>query len=322
MKLTRRDFLKATSAVATALGLPVPGLLGLRKALGTETSVLPPVVWLQAQSCTGCSVSLINTISMMPIEELLLNVLDLDFHPTVMAGAGEIAVGAAEAAYNDGEGPYILVVEGAIPTGENGLYCHLWEIPGEPPDGENVVETALDVVQRYAASAHLVIAVGTCAAYGGMVAGAPNPTGAMGVQDVVGEDVPIVNIPGCPAHPDWIVGAIAYVMANGAVPPLDRHGRPEVFFGTKIHERCPRRHTKRATELGEYGCLNALGCNGPNTGSDCPVRMWNAAEAGGSGVNWCIGAGSPCYGCTEPSFPDRMAPFYKAGQRKLRAGRR
>ena len=324
MKLTRRDFLKATSAVATALGVPASGLLGLREALGTETSGLPPIVWLQAQSCTGCSVSLINTISIMPIDELLVGVLDLDFHPTVMAGAGAMAVDAAEAAYNNGEGPYILVVEGAIPTGANGLYCHLWEIPGEAPDGEDVVETAIDVVQRYAASAHLVIAVGTCAAYGGMVAGAPNPTGAMGVQDVVGEDVPVVNIPGCPAHPDWIVGAIAYVLANGAVPPLDRDGRPKVFFGTKVHDQCPRRNTEKVKELGEYGCLNALGCNGPNTGSDCPTRMWNAGGTGENGVNWCVGAGAPCYGCTEPSFPDGMAPFYRPGQikAKAKAGRR
>ena len=319
MKLTRRDFLKAASAVATALGVPASGLLGLREALGTETSDLPPIVWLQAQSCTGCSVSLINTISLMPIDELLLGVLDLDFHPTVMAGAGSMAVEAAEKAYNDGDGPYILVVEGAIPTEANGQYCHLWET--ETPDGV-VVETAIEAVQRYAASAHLVIAVGTCAAYGGMVAGAPNPTGALGVRDVVGDDVPVVNIPGCPAHPDWIVGTIAYVLANGEVPPLDRDGRPKVFFGTKVHDQCPRRNTEKVQELGEYGCLNALGCNGPNTRSDCPTRMWNAGGPGEDGVNWCVGAGSPCYGCTEPSFPDSMAPFYRPGQTKARAGRK
>jgi hydrogenase small subunit len=278
---------------------------------------LPPLVWLQAQSCTGCSVSLINTISILPIDELLFDVLDLDFHPTVMAGAGEMAVEAAEAAYNDGQGPYILVVEGAIPVEAEGQYCHVWET--ETPEGP-VVVTALEAVQRYAASADLVIAVGTCAAYGGMVAGAPNPTGALGVQDVVGEEVPVVNIPGCPAHPDWIVGTIAYVLTNKAVPPLDRDGRPKAFFGTKIHDRCPRRNTKRAEELGEPGCLNALGCNGPNTGSDCPSRMWNAAAAGGNGVNWCIGAGSPCYGCTEPSFPDGMAPFYRPGRKRSRVG--
>ncbi len=309
MKLTRRDFLKATSMVATALGIPASGLLGLREALGTETNTLPPIVWLQAQSCTGCSVSLINTISMLPIDDLLLNVLDLDFHPTIMAGAGAMAVEAAETAYNDGNGPYILVVEGAIPTGEDGLYCHLWETP------DGVVETALEAVQRYAASADLVIAVGTCAAYGGMVAGAPNPTEAMGVRDVVGDDVPVVNIPGCPAHPDWIIGTIACIL-NGQVPPLDRDGRPKVFFGTKVHDQCPRRNTQKAEELGEYGCLNALGCNGPNTRSDCPTRMWNAGGSGENGVNWCVGAGAPCYGCTEPSFPDRMAPFYKSSQTK------
>ena len=162
--------------------------------------------------------------------------------------------------------------------------------------------------------------LGICAAYGGMVAGAPNPTGALGVQDVV--DVPVVNIPGCPAHPDWIVGAIAYVLANGAVPPLDRDGRPKVFFGTRVHDRCPNRDTQKAHELGEDGCLNALGCNGPNTKSDCPTRMWNAGGPGEDGVNWCVGAGSPCYGCTEPSFPDSMTPFYKPSQTKSRVGQK
>ena len=323
MKLTRREFVKATSALAAALGIPPAYLLGLKKALGAEPSVLPPVVWLQAQSCTGCSVSLMNTISIMSIDELLVGVLDVDFHPTVMAGAGEMVVGAAEAAYNDGNGPFILVVEGAIPTGADGQYCHLWE--KETPGGV-VVETALEVVQRYAAAAHVVIAVGTCAAYGGMVAGSPNPTGALGVQDVVGENVPLVNIPGCPAHPDWIVGTIAYLLAEGTAPALDRDGRPVDFFGKKVHEQCPRRNTGKAKELSEFGCLNGLGCNGPNTGADCPMRLWNAPEGDNGtpspGVNWCVGAGSPCYGCTEPSFPDHMAPFYRVGQKKLRAGAR
>lgn len=321
MKLTRREFVKATSAVAAALGVAPCCRLGLSKALGAEPSDLPPIVWLQAQSCTGCSVSLINTISIMPIDELLLGVLDLDFHPTVMAGAGAIAVGAAEAAYNDGDGPFILVVEGAIPTGQGGLYCHLWE--KETAEEGLVVETAVEVVRRYAAAADFVIAVGTCAAYGGMAAGAPNPTGASGVQDVVDEDVPLVNIPGCPAHPDWIVGTIAYLLAEGAPPALDRHARPVDFFGTKIHEQCPNRNTKRAEDLAQPGCLNALGCNGPNTGADCPSRMWNAPEpdpdgTARPGVNWCVGAGAPCYGCTEPSFPDHMTPFYKVAPKRHR----
>ena len=230
-----------------------------------------------------------------------------------------MAVEAAEEAYNSGDGPNILVVEGAIPVDENGQYCHVWET--ETTDGI-VVVTALETVQRYAANADLVIAVGTCAAYGGMVAGAPNPTGAVGVQDVVGDDIPVVNIPGCPAHPDWIVGSIAYVLANGKIPPLDRDGRPKVFFGTKVHDQCPRRNTQKVHELGEYGCLNALGCNGPNTRADCPTRMWNAGGAGENGVNWCVGAGAPCYGCTEPSFPDRMAPFYSPFQRKSKGDRK
>lgn len=303
MELTRRDMLKASSAVATALGLHASGLLQLQEALALEAEDGGvPVVWLQAQSCTGCSVSLLNSIHYTTLEDLALNALDIDFHPTLMVEAGDSAVSAAEDTYE--AGGYVLVVEGAIPSAEGGLYCHLW--PGT---------TALDGIERYAENAGFIIAVGTCAAYGGMAAGSPNPTGAEGLADSYG-DKEVIKIPGCPPHPDWIVGTIAYLLKYGTAPPLDPQGRPKDFFAKKVHNRCPNQGKKKAKSLSQPGCLQALGCKGQWTKADCSMRFWNAPAVGEFGVNWCVGAGSPCYGCTEPQFPDGMSPFYELEQGK------
>lgn len=299
MFISRRDFLKYCVAMAGALGLEATGLTKLQQVLASENQ--PPVVWLQGQGCSGCSVSLLNTIHYMTIDDLLIDTIDLEFHPTVMAAAGDLAVSAAEAAYDTGG--YVLVVEGAIPTGENGKYCYLW------PD-----MTMLGAVEKYSETAAFILAVGTCAAYGGMAAGAPNPTQAKGVGEIV-SGKPVINLPGCPAHPDWIVGTVAHLLTHGEAPRLDFVGRPRNYYKSTVHSQCPNRknfHAKNifATELSEQGCLYKLGCNGKMTSSDCPMRKWNSGTAEGVGVNWCIGAGSPCQGCTEPGFPDAMSPFY------------
>jgi len=306
MTISRRDFLKASCAVAAALGLRSSLFRG-GEALAAEGGV--PVVWFQAQGCSGCSVSLLNSIYYTTIDDLLLNTLDLEFHPTVMAAAGYAAVSAAQAAYD--QGGYVLVVEGAVPTAEGGQYCYLW--PGM---------TALEGVQTFSEKALVTIAVGTCASYGGMAGGSPNPTGAQGVEAVVGEK-PVINIPGCPAHPDWVVGTIAYLLTYGTIPRLDTLGRPTDYFAHTVHSQCPNRQkffdrNLFASTLSEEGCLSRLGCKGRWATSDCPFRRWNSGAAGAVGVNWCIGAGSPCQGCTEPDFPDGMSPFFTAEEGKNR----
>jgi hydrogenase small subunit len=288
--------LKASAAIAGALALKASGLMQLQKAMAGGGSK-PPVIWLQGQGCTGCSVSLLNSIYYMTIDQLLINTIDLRFHPTVMAAAGELAVGAA----NDCPNGYVLVIEGAIPDGANGDYCHIWEDM-----------TMLDAVELFAQDAGAILAVGTCACYGGMSAGSPNPTGAKGVGAVLGDiETPVINIPGCPSHPDWIVGTVAALLA-GETPELDEEGRPKEFFDTEVHKRCPNRALGdgQAKVLSDPGCLSALGCRGQQTHADCPLRKWNAGGQGESGVNWCVGARNPCQGCTEPNFPDGMSPFY------------
>jgi hydrogenase small subunit len=172
---------------------------------------------------------------------------------------------------------------------------------------------AVKAVDRYAKRASAILAVGACACYGGMIKGAPNPTGAQGLEpEYYGK--PVVKIPGCPSHPRWIVGTVASILASGALPSLDAHGRPLDFFGTKIHERCTLKDSHDSDEfapgLSEFGCLFHLGCKGKETFADCPELQWNSSGPGEPGVNWCVGSGSPCIGCTEPDFPDGKSPFF------------
>lgn len=271
-----------------------------------------PVVWLQTAACTGCSVSLLNSAS-PTVRNLLIDQvvpgfhINLRFHATLMAGAGEPAIEVLEETAKEKKDGYILVVEGAIPTATDAVYGAIGERDGKPVSMEDrLVELARD--------AQAILAVGTCASFGGIPAAAPNPTGCKPVSKILeakGISKPLVNIPGCPPHPDWFVGTVASIILNGLpkAGDLDDNLRPLAFYGKLIHENCPRRayfdEGKFAKKPGDEGCLYELGCKGPITYSDCPLRRWN------NGTNWVIGAGAPCNGCTQPEFPDLVAPFYE-----------
>ena len=224
-----------------------------------------------------------------------------------MAGQGEAIIKEMEETSRSRKGGYVLVVEGAIPTAGDGAFGVIGEEEGKPVSMSSRVESL-------AKDALAVIALGTCAAFGGIAAGTPNPSKCVGVGELLklsNVTTPLVNIPGCPPHPDWFVGTIASILLQGlpSAEDLDEYKRPKVFYGKLIHENCPRRayfdEGKFARKFGEPGCLNELGCKGPVTHADCSLRMWN------QGVNWCIGAGSPCIGCCEPGFPDLVSPFYR-----------
>jgi len=224
-----------------------------------------------------------------------------------MAGAGDIVIEEMESTYEKEKGKYVLVVEGAIPTAGNPAdYGSIGEKNGKPV-------SMADRVADLGKDALAVIALGTCAAFGGIAAGAPNPSGSIGVQNLFKQrniSTPLINIPGCAPHPDWFISTVAGVLLLGLPKPeeVDEHKRPKAFYGQLVHENCPRRsyfdEGKFARNFSEPGCLNELGCKGPVTYADCPIRRWNG------GVNWCIGSGSPCIGCVEPGFPDDLAPFY------------
>jgi hydrogenase small subunit len=271
-----------------------------------------PVVYLQAAGCSGCAVSLLNaaspTIKNVLIDQIAPGVhINLRFLPVVMAASGEMAIQIMEDTAKQKKGEYVFVVDGAISMATDAVYCTVGERDGKPV-------TVQQRVTEIAKDALAVIALGTCASFGGIPAAPPNPSNCAPVQKVLaanGIEKPLINIPGCPPHPDWFVGTVAGIILNGLPKPedLDDFLRPKAFYGKLIHENCPRRayfdEGKFAKKFGDEGCLYELGCKGPITHADCPIRRWN------SGTNWVIGAGAPCNGCTQPEFPNETAPFYE-----------
>jgi hydrogenase small subunit len=288
MEISRRDFLRVAGASAALLGLGSLELRRAEEALAGASS--PPVLWLSGSACTGCSISLLNAVN-PTIDQVLLNTISLKYHPNLMSAAGELAVTAARSTQQVGS--YILVVEGAIPTANSGKYCYVWDENGQ-------AVTMAQAVQSLAATASYVVAVGACASFGG-IPGTNTTTSAKSLSSYlssVGVSKSVVNLPGCPAHPDWIIGSLVQLI-GGTVPALDSYGRPTAYYGSGvIHDSCPRRGLTHATQFGQDGlCLRDLGCKGPNTHADCWSRMWNNKQ------NWCIGANGPCIGCTESNFP-------------------
>ena len=283
MKISRRDFLKVATTSAVALGLNRMHLFSLQKALAASGGKAP-VIWLSGAGCTGDSISLLNAVN-PTVDQVLTGVIDLGFHPNVMAAAGDLAVASAHSMAQ--AGGHILVVEGGVPTGLGGDTCYVWS-----ENGKRV--TMAEAVTAMAAGAKYIVAVGTCAAYGG-IPGVYAPTATKGVGPFLGKTV--VNLPGCPAHPDWIIGTLAQVI-GGTVPALDSYGRPKAYYGNTVHHQCPRREFEDASRLGQPNrCMEEIGCRGPETYADCPTRKWNNAQS------WCIAVNSPCIACTEPSFP-------------------
>jgi len=232
--------------------------------------------------------------------------VSLRFVPTIMAGSGQVALEILAATEASKEG-YLLVIDGALPTAAEGRYGRAASKGG----GEStMVARALELAEKASA----IVALGTCAAYGGMHAARPNPSGCVSVKEALakaGIEKPLVNVPGCPPHPDWFTGTVGQALLFGwpSDGEVDAVGRPRRFYGRLLHDLCPRRGDfeahKFAKAPGDPGCLYELGCKGPWTHADCPEREFNG------GVNWCVKAGSPCHGCVEPFFPDVSSPIYE-----------
>jgi len=308
---TRRDFLKWTLAITAVNEFTEAFMPKVASAL-EEVVKEYPLIWMQASACSGCSVSVINTIHPSIKNVILDQILPgrqlfLDYHSTLMAATGKMSTDAARETARKHKGKFIFILEGAVPARDAGIFGTLGEEGGKQV-------TMLDWVRQLAPDALAILAVGTCAAYGGVAAAKPNPSGARGVGDVLkdaGIATPVINIPGCPCHPEWFIGTVARVLLYGLPKPneVDEQGRLKAYFSRTVHNRCINRDYMDegvfATKFGETGCLLEIGCKGPFTYADCPARQWN------SGVNFCINANAPCMGCTEPGFPDAHSPLYQ-----------
>lgn len=295
-RLNRRGFLKGCTIAAAALGLSDSMVPKLVKA--ASSAERPRVIWLHFQECTGCTESLLRS-SHPDIARLLLDIISLDYHETVMAAAGHQAEENLHDTVNNH--PFLLVVEGAIPTKDNGIYC---KIAGK---------TAIEILGEVAPKASAIIAIGTCATFGGVQAASPNPTGAVGVQNLV-SGVPIVNISGCPPNPISFLGTILHYLNFKRLPKLDKLNRPLFAYGRRIHDHCERRaHFDEGRFVETFGdeyhkkgyCLYKVGCKGPETFSNCPAVRFNDVDV------WPVSVGHGCAGCTEPDFWDTMTPFYE-----------
>ena len=300
--ISRRAFLKYCVTLASMMALPPSAGRAMAEALATSPGAAkrPSVIWLPFQECTGCTESITRSHS-PSIEGMIFDLVSLDYQETLMAAAGHQAEEALRAAMQANAGKYLLIVDGSVPLGLDGAYSCI------------AGRTNLDALKEAAQGAAAIIALGSCAAYGGLPHARPNPTGAVPVSDII-QDKPIINIPGCPPIPVVITGVLAHFLTFGSLPELDALGRPRAFYGETIHDRCYRRpfydQGKFAKTFDDEGarkgwCLFELGCKGPVTYNACATVKWNDS------TSWPVESGHGCLGCSEPNFWD-AGDFYKA----------
>jgi hydrogenase small subunit len=290
--VSRRDFVAFCGKlmVAAPFGLAITNFLDV-EAVAAEVGAArrPSVIWLHMQECTGCTETLLRPVA-PDLATLLFDVISLDYHETVMAASGSDAEAALNDAMKANDGKFVLVVEGSIPLKDNGQYL---KIAGK---------WGVDRLNEVAAHAAAVIAIGSCASWGGVQSSGLNPTGATGVDQII-KSKPVVNIPGCPPNPYVLLGTVLQYAKTGTLPELDDQKRPKFAYDRVIHDHCPRRPHfdagRFAKNFGDEGhrhgwCLYQLGCKGPVTHAPCSTRHFNDIVDA-----WPIGIGAPCFGCTE-----------------------
>ena len=321
--VSRRSFLKfcgglAAAAGLTGVGAPQAVAATLEKSvIGATTGNLYPVIWIEGASCTGCTESLAQ-VETPDVGSVVLELLSLNFSDTLSAGAGDSAELAKKQTVEAGN--YILVFEGAVTQAWAGHACRF----GNNADGSDS-QTAVEQLEEAAHNASAIVALGSCAVNGGWMGAEPNSAAATGVQAYLksaGIEKTVINIPGCPANPEWLISVLVQVlMLDGQTLKLNAANMPEDIFGQTIHDNCERRgHFENGEFVYQFGskeealgyCLYPLGCSGPQTHSNCSVTMWNNRRS------WCVQAGSPCLGCCEadPKDPGHNwvevnTPFYK-----------
>jgi hydrogenase small subunit len=260
--VSRRSFLQLCSKVMVAapMGLALTSKRSVAQvAQLVSKSRRPSVIWLHFQDCTGCTETLLRT-SAPDVAHLILDVISLDYHETLMAASGAQAEAALRSAIQENAGKFVLIIEGAIPAKDDGIFMELASKPA--------IQVAKDVASQAAA----VIAIGSCASWGGVPSADPNPTGAVGVDSVV-SGKPIINLPGCPPNPYNLLAVVLEYVTMGRLPELDEFSRPKFAYDRVIHENCPRRAHfdagRFATAFGDEGTAK----DGVSTNSAAKDRL-------------------------------------------------
>jgi len=318
-ELNRRDFLKlcallGVGAVVTLYSSEIKRVIG---QVAEQSGGKIHLIWLNLASDTGCTISMLQASNPDLIGAVENLGISADFWKAIMTpdyDLGWVTAGYTQEDLSQvplfnaafGNAPVdVLVVEGAPQVGtphgsSQGYYCTTGEYNGSPVTG-------YDLLQKLASKASYVVAVGQCSSFGGIPAASGNLTGAASVKDAleqasVSTKHPIINIPGCPANPDWTLVTLATVL-QGFDPDLDGQGRPKAFFTSYVHDNCPRRDAYNRGQMAKafddpVGCFWDLGCKGPITQSSCAITKWNG------GTGFCTEEGPMCWGCMHPNFPD------------------
>ncbi|MGE5504289.1 MAG: HupU protein [Actinomycetota bacterium] len=264
------------------------------------------VLWLQAGSCGGCTMSALGADDVGLVRALSHFGIRLLWHPSLSEESGSDALAIlaeVEAGHVELD---CLCVEGAVLRGPGGSgRFQMLSGTGRPMK---------DWVHALAARAGTVVAVGSCAAWGGVAAGGDNGTDAVGLQwqgweggGALGagfrsrSGLPVVNVAGCAPHPGWIVETLAALALGDMTPErLDALGRPRAFADHLAHHGCGRNEfyefKASAQHHGQRGCLmENLGCKATQAAGDCNLRRWNGAGS-------CTDGGFACIACTSPGF--------------------
>jgi ferredoxin hydrogenase small subunit len=273
------------------------------------------LLWLQAGGCGGCSMSLLNAQSPQLIDALEAVGIRLLWHPSLSEASGGDAATIIESCAEGTLPLDVLCIEGAMMRGPRGSgrfqRCAVSEEP------------MITLVQRLAAQARWTVAVGSCAAYGGVVAASGNPAEACGLQfeddepgGLLGTDyrsgagLAVINVAGCPPHPNWMLDTfLTLTLGETAARDFDAFGRPRLFADHLVHHGCTRNEfyefKASAEHPSDLGCLmENMGCMGTLAHADCNVRLWN-------GEGSCTRGGFACIACTEPGFQEPGHPFAK-----------
>ncbi|WP_415901604.1 HupU protein [Neptuniibacter sp. QD29_5] len=271
------------------------------------------LLWLQSAGCGGCSMSLLNAESPDLISTLKAANINLLWHPSLSEETGSEVTELLDKILADELKLDALCIEGAVPRGPEGT--GRYHILG----GTNT--PMMTWVQKLAQKAKYTIAIGSCAAYGGISAAGENLTDAAGLQfegevpgGILGAEYRsasgfnTVNISGCPVHPNWVTETlISLALGEHSEEALDQFGRPRMYADHLVHHGCSRNefyeYKASAETPGDLGCMmENMGCLGTQAHADCNTRPWN-------GEGSCTKGGYACINCTAPEFEEPMHSF-------------